>query len=171
MHPPSKSCGPSAFQTFVPIAQRGIPFIATGAQTFGCHTSGGVRLIDPFASQNFPPTPQPQTEKGLSHPRQIHSTSGFCVTTPPAPVAFLGSLKLRVLNRFGRGVPKYGAKPGRSRIPAPFAGISVTVSGFAPRATLRASVASPKRLSTPAAGLRLPRPPSQGRIKNCLTSS
>ena len=171
MHPPLKSCGPSAFQAFIPIAQRGIPFIAMGSQTFGCHTSGGVRIIDPFASQNFPPTPQPQTEKGLSHPRQIHSTFGFCVTTPPAPVAFLGSLKLRVLNRFGRGVPKYGAKPGRSRIPAPFAGISVTVSGFAPRATLRASVASPKRLSTPAAGLRLPRPPSQGRIKNCLTSS
>src|ERR1035441_32837 len=94
MHAPSKSSGPSAFQAFVPIAQRGIPFITMGAQTFGCHTSGGVRMIDPFASQNLPPTPQPQAEKGLTNPREIHSTLGFCVTTPPAPAAFLGSLTL-----------------------------------------------------------------------------
>src|SRR5664279_2263150 len=94
MHAPSKSSGPSAFQAFVPIAQRGIPFITMGAQTLGCHTSGGVRMIDPFASQNLPPTPQPQAEKGLTHPREIHSTLGFCVTTPPAPAAFLGSLTL-----------------------------------------------------------------------------
>src|ERR1035438_9198684 len=94
MHAPSKSSGPSAFQAFVPIAQRGIPFITMGAQTFGCHTSGVVRMIDPFASQNLPPTPQPQAENGLTHPRGIHSTLGFCVTTPPAPAAFLGSLTL-----------------------------------------------------------------------------
>src|ERR1035438_7761829 len=57
-------------------------------------------MIDPFASQNFPPSPQPQAEKGLTHARVIHSTPGFCVTTPPAPArrpvaaasaAFLGS--------------------------------------------------------------------------------
>src|ERR1039457_761973 len=94
MRVPSKSTGPSAFQAFVPIAQRGIPFITMGAQTLGCHASGGVRRIDPFASQNLPPSPQPQAEKGLTHPRVIHSTLGFCVTTPPAPDAFLGSLKL-----------------------------------------------------------------------------
>src|ERR1039458_4111185 len=94
MHAPSKSSGPSAFQAFVPIAQRGIPFITMGAQTLGCHTSGGVRTVDPFASQNLPPTPQPQAEKRLTHPQEIHSTLGFCVTTPPAPAAFLGSLKL-----------------------------------------------------------------------------
>src|ERR1022692_3740424 len=94
MHAPSKSSGPSAFQAFVPIAQHGIPFITMGAQTLGCHTSGGVRRIDPFASQNFPPTPQPQAENGLTHPRVIHSTLEYCVTTPPAPAAFLGSRKL-----------------------------------------------------------------------------
>src|ERR1017187_4903869 len=94
MHAPSKSSGPSAFQALVPIAQRAIPFITMGAQTLGCHTSGGVRTVDPFASQNLPPTPQPQAEKRLTHPQEIHSTLGFCVTTPPAPAAFLGSLKL-----------------------------------------------------------------------------
>src|ERR1039458_8660317 len=94
MHAPSKSSGPSAFQAFVPIAQRGIPLITMVAETFGRHASGGVRRIDPFASQNLPPSPQPQAEKGLTNPRVIHSTLGFCVTTPPAPDAFLGSLKL-----------------------------------------------------------------------------
>src|ERR1017187_7622663 len=94
MHAPSKSSGPSAFQAFVPIARRGIPFITMGAQTLGCHTFVGVRMIDPFASQNLPPSPQPQAEKGLTYARVIHSTLGFCVTTPPAPAAFLGSLKL-----------------------------------------------------------------------------
>src|ERR1039458_4989837 len=94
MHAPSKSSGPSAFQAFLPIAQRGIPFITMGAQTLGCHTSGCVRMIHPFASQNFPPTPQPQAEKGLTYVRETHSTFRFCVTTPPAPAAFLGSLNL-----------------------------------------------------------------------------
>src|ERR1035438_6784219 len=94
MHAPSKSSGPSAFQAFVPIAQCGIPFIAMGAQTLGCHTSEGVRMIDPFASQNLPPSPQPEAEKGLTYTQVSHSTLGFCVTTPPAPAAFLGSLKL-----------------------------------------------------------------------------
>src|ERR1039457_6358272 len=94
MHAPTKPAGPSAFQPFVPIAQRGIPFITMGAQTLGCHTSGGVRTVDPFASQNLPPTPQPQAEKRLTQPQEIPSTLGFCVTTPPAPAAFLGSLKL-----------------------------------------------------------------------------
>src|ERR1039457_5470789 len=94
MHAPSKSSGPPAFQAFVPIAQRGIPFIAMEAPTFSCHTSGGVRMIDRFASQNLPPTPQPQAEKGLTSPREIHSTFGFCLTNPPAPAAFLGSLNL-----------------------------------------------------------------------------
>jgi hypothetical protein len=74
-----------------------------GAQTFDYHTSEIAPRIDPFASQNFPPAPQPQAEKGLTHARQMHSTLGFCVTTPPAkarrlvadaPDAFLGSLKL-----------------------------------------------------------------------------
>ena len=101
MHAPSKSSGPSAFQAFLPIAQRDIPFITMGAQTLGCHASGGVRRIDPFASQNLPPSPQPQAEQGLTYARETHSTLGFCVTTPPAPAAFLGSLKLRVINRFG----------------------------------------------------------------------
>src|ERR1019366_7705439 len=86
MQAPSKSSGPSAVQA--------IPFITMGAQTLGCHTSVGVRTIGPFASQNLPPSPQPQAEKGLTHPQVIHSTPGFCVTTPPAPTAFLGSLKL-----------------------------------------------------------------------------
>src|ERR1035441_4329901 len=94
MQAPSKSSGPSAFQAFVPIAQRGIPFLTMGAQTLGCHTSVGVRRIGPFASQNLPPTPQPQAEKGLTHQREMHSTFEFCVTTPPAPAAFFGSLKL-----------------------------------------------------------------------------
>src|ERR1035437_7522106 len=71
MRVPSKSTGPSAFQA-----------------------SGGVRRIDPFASQNLQPPPQPQAEKGLTHPRVIHSTLGFCVTTPPAPAPFSGSMKL-----------------------------------------------------------------------------
>src|ERR1035441_6580854 len=88
MHAPSKSSGPSAFQAFDPSP---IPFITMGAQTLGCHTSEGVRMIDPFASQNLPPTLQPQAEKGLTHPQEIHSTPGSCVTTPPAPAAFLGS--------------------------------------------------------------------------------
>src|ERR1022692_3662100 len=86
MQAPSKSSGPSAFQAFVPIAQRGIPS--------GCRTSVGVTTINPIASQNFPPSPQPKAEKGLTHTQVIHSTLGFCVTTPPAPDAFLGSLKL-----------------------------------------------------------------------------
>src|ERR1039457_3780972 len=94
MHAPTKSSGPSAFQAFLPIAQHGIAFITMGAQTLACHTPGGVRRIAPFASQNFPPTPQPQAENGLTHPRVSHSTLGFCVTTPPAPAAFLGSRQL-----------------------------------------------------------------------------
>jgi hypothetical protein len=94
MQAPPKSRGPFAFRAFLHIAQRGLPFITVGAQTFGCHTSGGVRSIDPFASQNLPPSPQPKAEKGLTHAHEIHSTLGFCVTTPPASDAFLGSLKL-----------------------------------------------------------------------------
>src|ERR1035438_10824925 len=94
MQAPSKSSDPSAFQAFVPIAQPGIPFITMGAQTLGRHTSADVRRIDLFASQNLSPSPQPQAEKGLTHPQETHSTLGFCVTTPPAPAAFLGSLKL-----------------------------------------------------------------------------
>src|ERR1017187_1276994 len=86
MQAPSKSSGPSAFQAFVPIAQRGVPFDR--------YTSGGVRMIDPFASQNLPPSPQHQAENGLTHAQVIHSTFRFCVTTPPAAAAFPGSLKL-----------------------------------------------------------------------------
>src|ERR1017187_10161121 len=86
MQAPSKSSGPSAFQAFVPIAQRGIPS--------GCRTSVGVTTINPLASQNFPPSPQPKAEKGLTHTQVIHSTLEYCVTTPPAPAPFLGSLKL-----------------------------------------------------------------------------
>src|ERR1022692_4535405 len=122
MRAPSKSSGPSAFQAFVPIAQRGIPFITMGAQTLGCRTSVVVRRIDPFASQNFTLSSQPQAEKGLTYTRVSHSTFRFCVTTPPAPAAFPGSLKVRVLNRFGGGVPRYAANPGltpsfRRRLP------------------------------------------------------
>src|ERR1039457_2923805 len=94
MQAPSKSSGPSAFQAFVPIAQRGIQFITMGAQTLGCRTSVGVRRFDPIASQNLPPSPQPQAKKGLTYPQVIHSTLEYCVTTPPAPAAFPGSLKL-----------------------------------------------------------------------------
>src|ERR1022692_442060 len=86
MQAPSKSSGPSAFQAFVPIAQRGIPS--------GCRTPVGVTTINPIASQNFPPSPQPKAEKGLTHTQVIHSTLEYCVTTPPAPAPFLGSLKL-----------------------------------------------------------------------------
>src|ERR1017187_436398 len=103
MHAPLKSCGPAGFHAFLPIAQRGVPFISVGAKSSPHPTSGGVRRIDPFASQNLPPSPQPQAEKGLTYAREIHSTLGFCVTTPPAPArrpvaaasaAFLGSVKL-----------------------------------------------------------------------------
>src|ERR1035438_7632222 len=94
MQAPSKSSGPSACQAFPPIAQRGIPFITMGAQTLGCHPSVGVRTIYPIASQNFPPSLQPQAKKGLTYPQVIHSTLEYCVTTPPAPAAFPGSLKL-----------------------------------------------------------------------------
>src|ERR1035438_8969343 len=79
----TKSRGPSGFHAFLPIAQRGVPFITMGARTLTCHTSGGVRMIDWFASQDLSPSPQPQAEKGLTHARVTHSTSGFCVTTPP----------------------------------------------------------------------------------------
>src|ERR1017187_7033483 len=107
MHAPSKSSGPSAFQAFVPIAQRGIPFIAIGAQTFGCHTSVDVRRIVAILSLNPPPSPPPQGERGVTCVRETHSTLGVCVTPPPARSAFLGSLKPRVLNRFEGAVPRY----------------------------------------------------------------
>src|ERR1017187_5211462 len=86
MQTPPKSRSPSAFHAFLHIAQRGVPFITMGAQTFDYHTSGGVRRIGLFASQNLPPSPQPQAENGLNNPREI--------TPPPASDAFLGSLKL-----------------------------------------------------------------------------
>src|ERR1035438_6506845 len=59
------------------------PLHHRGPQTFTCHTPGGVRMIDWFASQDLSPSPQPQAEKGLTHAQVTHSTSGFCVTTPP----------------------------------------------------------------------------------------
>src|ERR1017187_6675715 len=103
MHTPPRSRGHSTLRAFRHIARSGVPFIAMGAQTFDYHTSETAPRIDPFASQNFPPSPQPQAEKGLTHARQMHSTLGFCVTTPPAPTrcpvavashAFPSSLKL-----------------------------------------------------------------------------
>jgi hypothetical protein len=80
-----KSRGPSGFHAILHTAQPGVLFLTVGAQTFGCHTSGGVRRIGRFASQNLPPSPQPKAGKGLTHAREIPSTLGFCVTTPPAP--------------------------------------------------------------------------------------
>src|ERR1039458_7068104 len=85
MRTPPKSRGPSDFRAFLHIAQRRVPFITMCAQTFDYHTSETAPRIDPFASQNLPPSPQPQAEQGLTNARVIHSTLGFCVTTPPAP--------------------------------------------------------------------------------------
>ena len=45
----------------------GVPLTTVGAQTFGCHTSGGLRTIDPIASQKFPSSPQPKAENGLTY--------------------------------------------------------------------------------------------------------
>src|ERR1039458_6339787 len=67
------------------IAQRGIPF--TAAQQLGHATPKAASGAYLFATQNFPPSPQPEAEKGLICTRKIHPAFGFCVTTPPAPAA------------------------------------------------------------------------------------
>src|ERR1039457_6678451 len=59
----------------------------TASQSLGCPAPGEVRAIGRFASQNFPPSPQPEAEKGLIPTREIPLTLGFCVTTPSAPAA------------------------------------------------------------------------------------
>jgi hypothetical protein len=105
MHAPPKSRGPSGPHAFLHIAQPGVPFITVGAKTFGGHTSGGLRIIGPFASQNFSPSPQPQAEKGLTDAREIHSTLGFCVTTPATarrPVAAPSAAFPRFAQAHGR---------------------------------------------------------------------
>src|ERR1019366_3008875 len=76
MHTPPKSRGLSGFHAFLHIAQRPVPFSTMGPQTFTCHTSGGVRTIDPSASQNLTPSPQAHAETGLTHARVTHSTLG-----------------------------------------------------------------------------------------------
>src|ERR1035441_5484390 len=85
MRTPPKSRGPSGFRAFLHIAQRRVPFITICAQTFDYHTSETAPRIDPFASQNLPPSLQPQVENGLTYARVIHLTLGFCATPPPAP--------------------------------------------------------------------------------------
>src|ERR1035441_6153632 len=52
----------------------------------GCRRPRGG-AIDRFASQNFPPSPQPEAKKGLIPTRGIHPALGVCVTTPPAQAA------------------------------------------------------------------------------------
>ena len=84
-----KSCGPSRCHAFRRIARRGIPFTAVGdcafltvpAQSFGYHSSGRAFMIDRFASQNLPPSPQPKAENRFTPTREMHPTPGFCVTT------------------------------------------------------------------------------------------
>ena len=99
MHTPPKTRGTSGFDVFLRIAQRGIPWAAAGGRAFmavparspGDHTPGSVRVIDVFASQfatqNFPPSPQPIAGKWFTPTQEITTTLKFCVTTPPAATA------------------------------------------------------------------------------------
>src|ERR1035438_2825667 len=73
MYTPPKPRGPSAFDAF------------TAAQSLPDHTPGGVRVIQRFASQNLPPSPQPKAVKGFTCTREISPTLEVCVTRPPAP--------------------------------------------------------------------------------------
>ena len=69
-----KPRGPSGFDAFRRVAQRGIPFTAVGgrafmtvpAQSLGDPTPRDVRAIDRFASQNLPPSLQPEAKKEFS---------------------------------------------------------------------------------------------------------
>jgi hypothetical protein len=89
--------------------KRGISF--TASQSLGCPAPGDVRAIGRFASQNFPPSPQPEAEKGLIPTREIPLTLGFCVTTPSAPAA----------NPAAQSRSPRTASPGRlsTRLPTP----------------------------------------------------
>ena len=49
--------------------------------------------IGRFASQNFPPSPQPEAKKGLIPTPEIHPALGFCVTTPLAQTASRPSVR------------------------------------------------------------------------------
>src|ERR1017187_9682198 len=88
MHTPPRSRGHSTLRAFRHIARSGVPFIAMGAQTFDYHTSETAPRIDPFASQNFPRSPQPQAQQGLTNARETHSLSDFASQLPqPLPAA------------------------------------------------------------------------------------
>src|ERR1035438_9464229 len=79
MHIPPKPRGPSVFDAFPPVAQSGVPLAAAGVRAVG--------RFGRFASQNFPPSPQPEAKKGLIPTPEIHPALGSCVTTPrPRPL-------------------------------------------------------------------------------------
>ena len=71
------------------------------SQTLGCHTTGGVRRIDPFASQNLHQPRNPKQKRGLPTHKKYTQLSDFASQLPQLRPPFLGSLRLRVLNRFG----------------------------------------------------------------------
>src|ERR1035438_3103998 len=77
-----------------PGAQRGTPFPAS--QSLGSPTPNAVRAIQRFASQNFPPSPQPVAEQAFIPTQEIHPALGFCVTTPPAPAAATPAAQARL---------------------------------------------------------------------------
>src|ERR1035441_6096858 len=70
-----------------PGAQRGIPSLTAPAESPAYPTPKTARTIRRFASQNPPPSPQPEAEQALIPTHEIPSTLRFCVTTPPAPAA------------------------------------------------------------------------------------
>ena len=45
------------------LAQPGVPLIPVGAQSSPNHTCGACARFDSFASQNFPPSPQPKVDQ------------------------------------------------------------------------------------------------------------
>lgn len=84
-----------------------LPLADAGIEVQFRRLPGGVHVIHLLASQNLPPSPQPEAEKELIPTREISPTPGFCVTTPPAPATTRPAAQSR--NPLPYGVP---SEPG-----------------------------------------------------------
>src|ERR1035441_1253991 len=74
-------------QTLRPLRLRRLPAHRPERNPLRCCRRPRRGAVDRFASQNFPPSPQPEAKKGVIPTPGIHPALGVCVTTPPAQAA------------------------------------------------------------------------------------
>jgi hypothetical protein len=112
-------------------------------------------VIDLFASQNLPPSPQPKADKDLAPTPEPPPPSGLCVTTSRTglrPVhpnkAQTSSSSLSAPSARHRTEPVNPQTRDSLEFPARFAGNSVTVPVVCPKGYAPAFVVPPNRLPT-----------------------